>query len=454
MTIKARITIAHAAVFGATLIVFAFVVYRSTHDAEVSKLDAFLVTHGQKLETEIEEQHGEHHFPDLRELSALRTGGLTGTRFQLYDSAGAVVIQDSVLPAVPPRAPGLQAQFSTIDVGGREYRLVIMPVEVDDRQRYVLELAAPNAPVQATLRRLQLLFWIAIPITILIASGAAYLITHGALKPIAGMVATANTFSAENLSSRVPLPAGRDEIHLLGRTMNAMMERIRGAFDSQRQFVADASHEIRTPLAVICSELEYAQGKASETEVRESIAVALGEVDRLSRMTDGLLLLSKLDASSLPVKNEPVRLDESVMECIHLLRGISGQRGVSVDIRIDEPAEVAGDADWLKSALLNILDNAIKYSPTGGSVSVSLTKAHGLVIVQVGDSGCGIPDGELPKIFDRFYRASTSRGETAGSGLGLAIVHRVVAMHNGTVAIESGSRKGTTVTVKLPLSGS
>ncbi len=453
MTIKAKITIAQATAFGAVLVAFAFIMYRSSYNAELSKLDAYLTTHGQKLETEIEEQHDEGLFPDLRELSALRTEGLA-IRYQLYDSAGSLVVADSLLPPVQAVASHLRAspELSTVGIKGETFRSLIMPIEVDDRPLYVLELVTPTAPVESTLRRLQLMFLITIPITLLAASVASYLITRVALRPVTRMVESANTFSAENLSPEVQLPAAHDEMHLLGQTMNAMMERIGGAFNSQRQFVADASHELRTPLAVLCSELEYAQQKVSDPEVQESIRIALGEVDRLAKMTDGLLLLSKLDVSRLSVKNEPVRLDELLMDCMQLLRGVSVQSGVSLDLHVEGPAEVTGDADRLKCALLNILDNALKYSPAGSRVSVSLACSHGMAQMSIRDSGCGIPEGELPKIFERFYRASTTRGETAGSGLGLAIVDRIVRMHRGTVTIESEVRKGTTVTVNLPLS--
>lgn len=456
LTIKTKVMLASTAVFGTMLLALAFLVYRSVRDAETAKLDAHLEAQSEKLQSEIEEQHDEEVFPVAEDILSIKTEGLTDYHLRILDSTGTVVLDDKVLPAVPQQvvAQVFHRQQLTEDVtlDSRSYRMLISPVEVNGRNLCVLQLASSTIDLDESLSRLRLLFLLSIPTALLLASVGAYVITRAAFRPITSMIETARRITADNLDSRLQLPAVKDEIRLLGETLNTMMDRISNTLNQQRQFIADASHELRTPLTVICSELEFVQQHTADAQSRESIGTALAEIDRLATMTQGMLMLTRMDLSQLPLNSDSVRLDELLVECVQLLKGLSSRKQINLRLHIDEAVEIAGDRDKLKSAMLNLLDNAIRYSNPCGKVSVSLGLAGAnSVRIRVEDDGTGIEAADLPHIFRRFYRSAASRGKSSGSGLGLAIVEQVVSMHGGHIAVQSQPGKGSVFTIELPI---
>jgi two-component system OmpR family sensor kinase len=326
-----------------------------------------------------------------------------------------------------------------------------MPVEVDDRIEFLAQFVVPLTEVEENLQRLRLLFLVVGPAALLLTAGAAFFITRIAFKPISSMVETARSITAAKLDSRLTVPRTKDEIRKLAETLNEMMERIDAAFRTQRQFVADASHEIRTPLTIIRSELEFAERNLGKPQSEESIRVALRELERLARLSDGLLMLARLDAPGFSLTARTIRLDELLIECVRHMNESAARRRVTLDIRVEEAVELPADRDRLKSVLLNLLDNAIHYSPEGGTIRLSLTAvSNGNVRVTVEDSGPGIAPSDLPHIFKRFYRADTERSREGGSGLGLAIADQVVRLHGGRITVESTLGKGSKFVVELP----
>lgn len=459
LTIKAKIIIAYTLVFGMLLCVFAYLIYESSRRAEIAKIDTRLESHADKIKTEIEEQSDEDRFPTAGEFGDIVTDGLPGVLFEVRDSAGETILEDSLLstklitfvtPTLMPRK-----KLSRINMNSERYRVLATPVEVDDRYLYSLLVAAPMTEAARNLAHLRLLFLISIPSALVLASIAAYIITRSAFRPIATMVATARQISASNLDQRLLVPPANDEIRQLAETLNSMIERIDSAFNAQRQFIADASHELRTPLTIICSELEFAKRRVADGETIESLQNSLSEIDRLARMAESLLLLARLDSSTSLITFSPVRLDELLPECVQLVNKIAEQKGIQIKVHVDEAVEIQGDSERLKSALLNLLDNAVKYSQTGGEVRVSLsilTSPDREAQITVADNGHGISPDDLPHIFERFYRASSNRGESSGSGLGLAIAQRVISLHSGDIQVASELSEGTVFTVNLPIS--
>jgi heavy metal sensor kinase len=459
LTIKAKIIIAYTLVFGMLLCVFAYLIYESSRRAEIAKIDTRLESHADKLKAEIEEQSDENRFPQIDEFRDITTDGLPGVLFEVRDSAGGAVLKDSLLSAKPITfvTPTLmpRRKLSRINMNGERYRVLATPVEVDDRYLYSLIVAAPMTEAARNLAHLRLLFLISIPSALVLASVAAYIITRSAFRPIATMVATARQISASNLDQRLLVPPANDEIRQLAETLNGMIERIDSAFNAQRQFIADASHELRTPLTIIYSELEFAKRRVADGETIESLQNSLSEIDRLARMAESLLLLARLDSSTSLMTFSPVRLDELLPECVQLVNKIAEQKGIQIKVHVDEAVEIQGDSERLKSALLNLLDNAVKYSQTGGEVRVSLsilTSPYKQAQVTVADNGHGISPDDLPHIFERFYRASSNRGQGSGSGLGLAIAQRVISLHSGNIRVASELSEGTVFTVNLPIS--
>ena len=458
LTIKAKLILAYTAVFGAMLVVFALLVYQSSRDAETAKLDAHLESQAERLQSEIEEQQDEGVFPVMKDLTSIRTEGLVDFHFRVLDSTGVAVVGDTVLASLPGGLHSYAVQGSPraedIILDGKGFRALVFPADINENVLYVLHVVASKADVDATLRHLRLLFVIVIPAVLLLTTLAAYFITRTAFRPITTMIETSRTISAENLESRLQLPKVNDEIRQLGETLNTMMERINKAFNLQRQFMADASHEFRTPLTVMCSELEFAQKRTSDEQARESIGTALVEIDRLAKMTEGMLMLSRSDSSQLTLYRHAIRLDELLIDSIQLLKPLCIQKQIDLQVHVDDAVEINGDRDKLKSAIINLLDNAIKYSKPCGVIRVALCiDDHSPSSVRIGieDNGPGIASSDLPHVFERFYRSATSRAESSGSGLGLAIVDQVVKMHGGRVDVQSAIGKGSTFTMELPI---
>ena len=458
LTIKARIIIAATCVYAATLVTFGYLVYRNIRETEISKLDAQLQSHSEKIQTEIEEQFDEQTFPNLQDLSEIVTTGLPTVRTQLYDTNGVVVIQDSPLAVYAKELWSSpysgSTSFETVTLELDHYRCSWFPVEIEDHREFVLLVAAPLIDIERKLDQLRFFLLIGIPATLVITALAAYVISYAAFRPLTRMVHTARDISITSLDRRIQLPKAKDEVRLLAETLNAMIDRIERAVHSQKQFIADASHEIRTPLTVITSELEYALQRAAEPPVRESIQTSLAEIERLTTMAHDLLLLARLDASAKPTSWTAVRLDEVLIEAVRLVNRLAAKKDVKIDVYVEDAVEIFGDRDKLQRIVINLLDNAVKYSNNGGRVDVALqlapTNAHRARLT-VSDAGSGIPEADLPKVFDRFFRVASSRSSGEGSGLGLAIVQKLVELHQGSIAVESTLGQGTTVILELPL---
>ena len=457
-TIKVKIIIAYTLAFGLLLAGFATAVYESAFEAEIAKLDARLESHADKLQTELEEDHLEPGFPKLSELDSVHTEGLSGVRIRLLTPEKNIVASDSGFDLgsrMTWNSGSVTSPYkANLRWNHRKYRVVQWPAEIDGQIRYLVQVAAPMHELNETMERLQLLFLIAIPAGLLLAGFAAYMITLLAFRPMMRMVVAAEQISAENLDARLDLPKTRDEVHQLGQALNEMIERIDNTLKGQRQFIADASHELRTPLTIIRSELESVERTTKSTSARQSVRTSLTELDHLSSLVRDLLTLAKLDAARVKLEMKPLRLDELLIECVQVTRPIARKKGVSLKVFVEEAIEIVADNEKLKSVILNLLDNAIKYSSKRGSVSASLVLHKVLpptAMIVISDRGIGIPKSEQERIFGRFYRGAQPRSNTDGSGLGLAIAQRFVALHGGKISVQSKEGKGSTFTVELPL---
>ncbi len=458
-TIKSKIVLAYTFVFGVLLVVLAIVVTRRVKEAEYESLDARLASVADKITTELEEMSDKGTPPDPRVLLSMAREGLAGARLQIFSWSGEAIIVDSVLArnvrSSPSGAPfANQSHTEDMTIGNQELRTLWLPSDPDDRIRYLVELASPTEEITTRLHTLLVIFFTGIPLALLVTAMAALVITRAAFRPMMDMVQTAQEITGANLDRRIPLPTARDEVRTLGDALNGMIRRIDEAFRSQQRFVADASHELRTPLTVICSELEFAAERATDPAVKESIRLSLSETDRLAQLADNLLLLARMDAAQLKLNVAPVRLDELLLDCVQRMAPIAKTKMIDVRVDVAEPVEVAADGEKLKSVFLNLLDNAIKYSPDRTVVGVSLAVRDNPdrpIVVCFEDHGCGIPASAIPNIFKRFYRVDGARADGRSYGLGLAIVQQLLDLHGGTISVESETGKGSVFTVELPL---
>ncbi len=291
--------------------------------------------------------------------------------------------------------------------------------------------------------------WIG-PLTLLVAISGGYFLARRALQPVHNMTRTANQISADQLHQRIEVVNPADELGALGQTLNRMIERLERSFTEIRLFTADASHELRTPLTAIRTEAEVALGQSGSGEHRQILGSILEECDRLTRLTDQLLTLSREDAGvSRPVR-DPVDLTVLVRGVVETMRLLAETKGLHLRFGDQGPVHVLGDGARLRQVFFNVIDNAIKYTPAGGTVEVRVVPLSNAARVTVKDTGIGIPPEHLPHVFDRFYRVDKARTrDQGGTGLGLTIARSIVIAHGGNIELTSRLGQDTTCTVIL-----
>jgi heavy metal sensor kinase len=272
------------------------------------------------------------------------------------------------------------------------------------------------------------------------------------LVPIEQMTGTAERISASNLAERIDESGIKSELGRLAQVLNRMFGRLQASFERQVRFTADASHELRTPTAVVLAQSELALSKPrSPEEYQEALAACYRAAKRMEALVDGLLTLARVDAGQLEIHAEPVDLRAVIESSVALLKPLADQK--QVELKCDlQTAQVAGDAERLCQVVANLVNNAIRYNHEGGEVRVSLAADDRNAVLNVADAGSGIAEGDLPRIFERFYRVDRARtGDRGGIGLGLAICQEIIRSHGGTIDVTSMHGEGTTFTVRLPL---
>lgn len=299
-----------------------------------------------------------------------------------------------------------------------------------------------------------LLLGVSLLIVLALAGWGGRVLVDKVLRPVDRLTHTAQVISAKNFQQRVEVPATGDELARLAETFNQMIARLQEAFQREHRFTEDASHEMRTPLAVLRNEIEVAlQRERSPQEYRASLQRCLDQVLRLSRLTEDLLMLARAETSEAVLERQPVELNALCEETVQYVQPLADERQLTLSFKpADAPIYVLGDARRLKQVLLNLLDNAIKYTPPSGHIGVELERTTAAAVVSVSDTGCGIAPDELPHIFERFYRRrQKGANENDGFGLGLAICRWIVEAHGGTIRVSSQPAQGTRFTFELPL---
>ena len=291
-------------------------------------------------------------------------------------------------------------------------------------------------------------------IALVVGSIGIYFLSGTILKPIDKVTSLAKRSSYSNLKERLNYKGPNDEVKRLADTFDDMLNRLKGAVDSQKQFVQDASHELRTPIATAMTNIEVLEMNSAATipDYQELTQVLKLSLDRMNNLSNSLQLLS--EDSNLTAKLEKVDIPKIIDQVVNETALEARRQGVVINWKsADVGMFILGDTFRIKQAIFNLVDNAIKYNRPGGSVNISLSTENQLGIIQVADTGIGIAKDNLSKIFDRFFRVDKSRSrQRGGSGLGLAIVKKVVEDHQGTISVNSVPGNGTAFRVELPLS--
>lgn len=472
MSLRLRLALWYGALTGVLILlvcVYSYAVHGRAHYDEIDGALARAAEH-------VAEELVAARTPEER-AAVLRASAHLGTAARLYGADGTLLLQSdssASAPTVNPRAALDQAPappYPTIALlapalhvvehrrgqfglaqGEQRWRLYRLPL--GGGREYLVTLS-PLGMIDASVRRFGELMMVMAIAGSALAFIAGWLIAAQALRPVAALTDTANAIARSRAFSRRVsvdvIGSTRDELARLATTFNEMLGSLEESYSAQRRFVSDASHEMRAPLTAIQANLELLRDRPemSPEEREGATREAAAEAGRLARLVADLLALARADAGT-ELRHGPVELDRVLMEVVGEARHFA--TGQQLEIDVLEPSAIVGDADRIKQLLLILVDNAVKYTPPGRRVSLGLTREEGVASFVVRDTGIGISTEELPRVFERFYRADPARSrDPGGTGLGLPIARWIAEQHGGTLELESAPGRGTTATVRLPL---
>lgn len=374
--------------------------------------------------------------------------GNMGSRSRNVDASQFPLTQEAYTRALEG-----EITYETFTVADDPIRVITMPVRHNNDLANLVQVGTSLQSVNETMKNLRIFLYTAVPAILGLATFVGIFMARHALNPVANITQTARDIGGgDDLSKRIPVPAAQDEIGLLAVTFNDMLERLENSFAQVRQFSSDASHELRTPLTVLKGQSELTLSKdRNSREYQEVLSSNLEEVNYMSKVLDDLFLLAKADEKKIQLDCKPVQLDSIVEEACKHAQILGDEKKLEIVLAYVEPVEIYGNAVRLRQMIWNLLHNGIKYTPAGGKIKVSLEDKDNGALLTVEDNGIGIPEKQLPFIFDRFYRVDKARSKSeGGSGLGLSICKHIVESHKGRIEVESQVDAGTKFKISFP----
>lgn len=457
-SVRIRLTLWYAGVLALSLIAFAVVIYYAAGNIFHERQDESLRSTAQTVASAYVEEFGEAH--SLAKAGEIVLAEITfpNRYVQLSDDTGKPIAASANLSGSTISIPATTLAdarargFSHATVGS--LRVAVVPLSANQTLGYAA-VAEPLSVIEAGLSELRRDFFAGVPVVLLLASAGGYFLARKSLAPIASMNSQTQRISAENLSARLDVTNSRDELGRLATTINDLLARLENSFQEQQRFIADASHELRTPLAVVRGETEVALGKPRTVEeYQQSLSLIQDEAEQLSRIVEDLFILARQPINtSAALRHERVSLNDAVQDCARAAQVLAVRKGVRLKLQNDSPSiALSGDEELIKRMILNLLDNAVKYTPEGGEISLALARANGNAEIVVRDTGIGIPHADQPRVFDRFYRVDKARARAmGGAGLGLSIAQWIVEVHGGEISVVSAPGEGSEFTVVLPV---
>jgi len=454
LSIRWRLTLWYGAVLFAVLTVSDVAIYFLLRHYLLVLTDAALKEELTELANEVGRARVVRELPG--ELG-IRFASHEGYEFQVRTEGGESVFRSDGLGAagLPRRTTtGGASAFETLTPEVIGHARLGSRVASGPAGPLVVQATVSLAPNDRALRELLTVLLTTGPLALAGALGGGYLLARKALAPVGQMAATAADITASQLDRRLAASNADDELGQLARTLNDMIERLERSFSEVRRFTADAAHELRTPLSMMRTAAEVAlRSPRSPEQDGRVLEDQLEEIERLTRLVSQLLFLSREDVGLPTGPREAVYLDEVVREVAGHMQVMAEEKAVSLEVLSGGSRVVRGDRDRLRQLLFNLLDNAIKYTPPGGRVSVRDVSSNGTAAIVVSDTGIGIPAEHLPHVFERFYRVDPARGTEGGTGLGLSICRSIAEAHQGRLEIESEAGRGTRVMLSLPAPG-
>ena len=453
MSLRIRLTLLYSLLMGGVLLIFGGAAYMLVNNVLVSRVDDTLAEVKKEfVALAVVDQLEEVSFiaaPVKMDVNiSVQVWGLDN---KLQDSFGPLG-QSNVAFYPLNRSSKQEAGFHETHLNNLHLRVLIVPISHNAKRVAVMQIATSMETVAAARAYLLSVLAVIWVYGVIIAGILSWFTLGQALEPLKSIVETAENINrADDLSRRIPqLGSDEDEIGSLIGTFNKTLERLEGLFTSQQRFLADVSHELRTPLTVVKGNVDLMRRMKRFDE--ESLTSIDQEAGRLTRLVGGLLLLAQAESGKLPLNFQPVELDLLITEVFQEMRIIAGDK-VHVHLNEIDQMLVNGDHDRMKQVLINLVANAIQYTPQNGDVFLSLAKVGNQARIVCRDTGPGIPAEDLPHIFERFYRAekSRTRGKSTGFGLGLSITKWIVEHHSGRIEVNSKEGQGTTFAIWLPL---
>ena len=465
-TVRARLTLWYVSLLAAILLVVLAMVYVLLARTLYERIDDGLRAVVQIAATSLANDLAEGQTVDD---AARSTASELASRQQLvaiYDGhgrlLGAAGREDDIVVPLPPvggiPVDGDSSLLTIVEADDLDdrHRLALRRVTIPPGVEYVIVIGSSLESTDEELESLRGILAYVVPLSLVIAAIGGWFLAGRSLSPVVAMADRARKIGVESLNARLPVANSRDELGRLAETFNELLARLETSVEQQRQFMADASHELRTPVTIARTAASVAlqQPTRTEAEYRETLQIVEHETIRLSRIVDDLFTLTRADAGTYPLRRTPMYLDEVVEDVVRAARIVAGTRGVSIAVDCIHPAPFTGDEDLVERLIVNVLDNAVRYSPTGGTVRVALDRAGDMYALSVTDQGAGIASEVQSRIFERFYRVDAARTHDdvsdGGAGLGLALARWIAHAHDGDVQLATSSRLGSTFVITLP----
>ena len=383
--------------------------------------------------------------------------------YQIYDNVSGQLL------AASPAMELLGLHYTPEEVRTLDARPHVQDLETDDGRirlsttvispspnaSYLLQVGISLASEDAALQRFLWVFLLSVPAGLIIAVVAGRWMAARALMPLSRLASASRTIDVTDLTRRLPVRGTGDELDNVAEAFNDTLGRLEDAVGEMKQFSAALAHELRTPLAVLRAEAEHALAEPrTPDQYQQGLANEIDELDRLTRLVNQVLTLARAEAGEIPLAKDRLDLSALCADVVDGLEPVAQAKGIALTCSIDGRVDVVGDTGWLERLLLNLLDNAIKFTPEGGRVAVAVTREGRQVVLRVEDTGIGISSEALPHVFERFYQVDTARSrEGGGAGLGLSLARWIADRHHATIELTSRPGTGTIATVRIPAAG-
>ena len=455
-SISLRLTLWFGGIFFFGWMLFGVAMWLNLRSTLVSERYGTLVRREHRLETLLtttENESDARRQSDFAEFARATGNGLC----EIF-SAGGQRAYPSPTPAAQdfpwPTMSSVRGQiFRQVTWSGQAYWVLGHPFVLGKETLYVMA-AAPESGNELVLARFVTGLLASIPVLLLVSSAGGYFLSRRALLPVDRITSSARSTSISNLSERLPVVKTGDELQRLAETCNEMLERLESSVRRIKQFTADASHDLRGPIAFIRTVAEVAsRHPGADADSRHALSDIVDESAKASLLLEDLLTLARADSGQAEVALARLDLRQVIEESCEMAFPLAAEKNhtLSVDLSADRDVNVLGDSASLRRLLWILLDNAFKYTPSPGRIDISLSASDCEAVVSVSDTGIGISETDLPRVFDRFYRGDPSRGQVEGSGLGLSIAKWIADMHHAQLVVASAENRGTTVAIRFPL---